>query len=38
MGVAGKGGAKDALEDQEALGIMKGLGKRMIKLLEQLNK
>lgn len=37
MGVAGKGGAKDAHEDKEALSIMDGLAQRILHLLEKLN-
>lgn len=35
VGVAGKGGARDAQEDTEGVGIMKGLAERMVALIEK---
>ncbi len=37
VGVAGKGGAKDAAEDEEGVTTMKNLAKRMVGLLHKLN-
>jgi len=38
VGVAGKGGAKDAQNDTEGLGIMRGLAQRMVTTIEKLKK
>lgn len=38
VGVAGKGGARDAEEDTEGVGIMQGLSKRMIHTIRCLRK
>ena len=37
MGMAGKGGAIDAENDTEGLGIMRGLAERMVHAIEKLN-
>lgn len=36
MGVAGKGGAVEAENDSEGIGIMKGLAQRMVRIIEAL--
>lgn len=36
MGMAGKGGAVDAAEDKEGIDIMKGLARRMVKMISAL--
>ena len=37
MGVAGKGGAVNANEDEEGLGIMLSLAERIVRVVEKLN-